>query len=72
MVLVAVREDKPAYLLGIGFKVGDIRKDDVDTVHVLIRKAHACVNDDYIAAAFIGCHILAYFAQTAERDNFQF
>ena len=72
MVLVAVREDQPAYLLGIGLKVGDIRQDDVDTVHILIREAHAGINDDYIAAAFIGCHILAYFAQTAERDNFQF
>ena len=72
MILVAVREDQPAYLLGVGFKVGDIRQDDIDTVHILIREAHACVNNDYIAAAFIGRHILAYFAQTAERDYFQF
>ena len=72
MVLMAVREDQPAYLLSVGFEVSDIRQDDVDTVHILIREAHAGINDDYIAAAFIGCHILAYFAQTAERDNFQF
>ena len=72
MVLMSMGQDDTAHALRIGLEVADIGKHDVDTVHILVRKAHAAVNDNDVASELIGRHILAYFAKPPKGNDFQF
>ena len=70
MVLVPVCDDHGTYAARVVSQIGDIRKNNIDTVHILIRKTHSAINQDQIIPEFNHCHILSDFAKSAQRDYF--
>ena len=72
MILVSVRDYDSADAGGIGLEIADVRQNHVNAVHILVRKAHAAVNDDYIAAELKDSHVLSYLAKSAQRNDLQF
>ena len=72
VVLVSVGEDNAAHAVFVFDQITDVGDDDIDPVHILIRKSHAAVNDEYILSIFIEIHILADLIETAKRHDFQF
>ena len=72
MILVSVRDYDSADAGGIGLEIADVRQNHVDAVHILVREAHAAVNDDYIAAELKCSHVLSYLAKSAQRNDLQF
>ena len=67
VVFVAVGDEQALDLLLILHHEGEIRDDQIHAVHVAVREDEAAVHDDHIAAALIDRHILAHFAQAAQR-----
>ena len=72
VVFVPVREDQALDAVGICLEICKIRQNDIDTVHVLVRKSHTAVDDDDIAPELEYSHIFADLSEAAKRDNFQF
>ena len=67
VVFVAVGDEQALDLLLILHHEGEIRDDQIHAVHVAVREDETAVHDDHIAAALIDRHILAHFAQAAQR-----
>ena len=72
MILMSVRDYDSADAGGVGLEIADVRQNHVDAVHILVREAHAAVNDDNIAAELKGSHVLSYLAKSAQRNDLQF
>ena len=72
MVLVTVREHQSAHLVAIGFKIRNIRHDDVDAEHIFVGETEPAVDYQYVAAVFEQSYVLADLADSAERDDLQF
>ena len=70
MVLVAVRQEQAADLLLVLHKIGHVRNDQIDAVHVVLGEAEAAVHDDDVLAVFQNGDILADLIETAKRDDF--
>ena len=71
MILVTVGYNNAAHLFGICFKIRNVGNNNVNAVHILVRKAKSAVNNDYIRAKFNGCHILADLSKTAKGNDFK-
>ena len=71
MVLVRVREHDATQLRPVLLEVRDVRDDEVDAQHLLVREHQARVDDDHVVALLDGHHVLADLADTAERDHAQ-
>ncbi len=67
VVLVAVGDEQALDLILILHHKGEVRDDHIDAEHVAIREDEAAVHDDHIAAALIDRHVLAHFAEAAQR-----
>ena len=67
VVLMAVGDEQALDLILILHHKGEIRDDHIDAEHIVIRENEAAVHDDHIAAALIDRHVLAYFAEAAQR-----
>ena len=50
VVFVAVGDEHPPQLLGIGNHIGKIGNYQINAVHILIGEAYAAVNDNHILA----------------------
>ena len=50
MVFVAVGDEHPPQLLGIGNHIGKVGNYQINAVHILIGEAYAAVNDNHILA----------------------
>ena len=72
MIFVAVSQDQRGDLVPILINKGEIRYDYVDPVDIVLRESHACVNDDRFAATAHRHHVQSKFANTAQRNYFQF
>ena len=72
MVFMPVRDDHAADTVFIRLQVADIRDDQIHTIEVLIRKAHAAVDKEHILAVLIDGEVLADLTKPAKRDDFQF
>ena len=65
-------EDDASNSVSVGLQIGNVGYDDIDTVHLLIGKSQATVNNDNICAALIGGHVFSDLSETAKRDDFDF
>ena len=72
MVLVAVGDEDAPDLVLVLDEVAHVGDDHVDTVHVVVGKAHAAVHHNDVAAVLIDGEVLADLIQSAQCDNFQF
>src|SRR5438132_9025784 len=71
MVLVAVGdEDRPKVLATLD-DVADVRDHKVDAEHILGRKHESAIDGDDVVAVLEQHHVLADFAEPAERDHAQ-
>ena len=69
MVLVPVGEHDRVDALPL--EVGDVGQDEVDAQMLVAREGETRVHDDDVAAVLVDGHVLADFAETAERDDAQ-
>ena len=72
MVFMPVRDDHAADTVFIRLQVADIRDDQIHTIEILIRKAHAAVDKEHILAVLIDGEVLTDLTKPAKRDDFQF
>ena len=72
VVLVAVGDRYRADLVPVLDEVGEIRYDQIHTVHIVLGKTQAAVDDEYVAAVFVYGYVLADLVETAERYYLQF
>lgn len=71
MILVSVRDDDAAEAIGMLEYVSVIRKDEVDARVLVIGKHEPGIDENDIATALEGRHVLADGVETAERDDAQ-
>ena len=71
MVLVAVRDDDAAQLVGMLEHVGVIRQDKVDAGMIVVGEHKARVIDDHVVSAFEHGHVLADGVKAAKRNDLQ-
>ena len=67
MVFVAVGDEQALNLILVLHHKGEVRDDHIHAVHVAVREHKAAVHDDHVAVALVHGHVLAHFAQTAQR-----
>ena len=72
VVLVAVGDEDTANLVLIFDKIGHVRDDHVDAVHIVIGEPHAAVHHDNVAAILVYSKVLSDFIEAAQGNNFQF
>jgi hypothetical protein len=65
-------EDDGFYPITVLQKVREIGYDDINAVHLLVRKAQTAVDDDDVLAVLVNREVFPDFVQAAERDYFQF
>ena len=70
MVFVSVRENKPAHPLRVFDEIGYIGNDKVESGGFFRGEDCARIDYDNVVAAFDCGHILSYFANAAEIDDF--
>ena len=70
MVLMSMCNDQPADLLIAVDQIIKVRNDFVNTEHVIIREAKSAVDNDNFILVFDGCHVLADFAKSSQRNDF--
>jgi len=68
VVFVAVRKEDAEYLFFRLHQVGDVRQDEVDAGHVLLRKHQAGIDDQDLVVPLEGPHVDADLPETAERE----
>ena len=71
VVLVAVRDDDAAQLVGVLEHIGVVRQDKVDAGMIVVGEHKARVIDDHVVSAFEHGHVLADGVKTAKRDDLQ-
>ena len=72
VVLVAVGQENAPDLVLVLDQIGDVRDDHVDTVHVVIGKAHAHVYHNDVLAVLVDGEVFADLIEAAQGYNFQF
>ena len=71
VVLVAVRDDDAAQLVGMLEHIGVVRQNKVDAGMIVVGEHKARIVDDHVVSAFEHGHVLADSVKTAERDDLQ-
>ena len=71
VVLVAVRDDDAAQLVGVLQHVGVVGQDEIDARMVVVGKHQASVVEDHVAFALEHRHVLADGVETAQRDDLE-
>ena len=69
MILVPVRNHNGANFFFIFDEIAEIRDDDVDPRHVVLRKRHPRIQDDDILAVANRRHIFSDFSESSQRNN---
>ncbi len=67
VVLVAVGDEQTLDFILVLHHKGEVRDDHIHAEHLAVREHQAAVHDDHIAVALVDGHVLADFAQTAQR-----
>ena len=67
MVLVAVGDEQALDAVLVLHHKGKVRDHHVHAVHLAVREHQTAVYDDHVPVALIHGHVLAHFAQTAQR-----
>ena len=68
VILVSVSDEQSLDFILVLLKVGKVRNYKVDAKHFVIRERHAAVHNDDFILIFIYGHVLADFAESAQRD----
>lgn len=71
MILVSVRDDNATEAIGMLEYVGVVRKNEVDARVLIIGKHEPGIDEDDVAAALEGRHVLADGIETAKRNDAQ-
>ncbi len=66
MVLVAVGQNNGPQSLLVLPHVGEVRNDDVHAQQFGVREHDPAIDDDHVAAVFVGHHVHPEFAHAAE------
>ena len=69
VVLVPVGQDQTAQLLRVALEVGEVRRDDVDAGHILLREGDAAVDDDDVVPVLERGDVHADAVDAAERND---
>ena len=69
VILVAVRDDDARDLVRVVAQIGEVRQDQVDAQHVELGEHDARVDHQDLVLDLEEHHVLADFAQPAERDD---
>ena len=69
VVLVGVSDEERPDVGAVLLEIGDIRHDEVDPEHLLVREHQPAVDDDDVVAVLEDVHVLADLAHPAERDD---
>ena len=72
MILMAMGDEDGPDAVPVLDQVGEIGYDHVDTVHVVVREAHAHVHQDDVVAVLVDGEVFADLIETAKGNNFQF
>ena len=67
VILMAVGDEQALDLILVLHHKSEIWDNHVHAVHVAVREHKAAVHDDHVAVALVHGHVLAHFAQTAQR-----
>ncbi len=69
VVLVAVRKDYAAYLVGVALNKREVRYNEVHAEHIAVGESHAAVNDYHVAFALKERKVLSDFVKAAQKIN---
>ncbi len=69
MILVSVGDQERADLGRVLPQVGDVRNDEVDAEHLLVREHEPAVDDDDVVAVLEDVHVLADLPHASEGDD---
>ncbi len=72
MILMTMGNDNTAHLRTMTAQIGDVRNDEVNTQHFVIRERQTTVNDKDVLTILDYRHVLANLIETAQRYDFQF
>ena len=67
VILVAVGDEQTFDLVLVLHHESEVRDDHVHAIHITVREDQAAVHDDHIPVALVHGHVLAHFAQAAQR-----
>ena len=67
VILMSVRQDDRLHHVLVFDQIGDVRNNEVDAEHVLLREHEPGVDDDDLVVHADGGHVLSDFAKSAER-----
>ena len=69
MVLVAMRQHDGLDLVTVLEEIRDVRNDEVDAEHVLLREHQPRIDEQDLVLVTHDRHVLSDFAKAAERDD---
>ena len=69
VILVAVGYNYSAETVAVLLKIREIRNNQVNAGHVVVRERKSAVNDEHIVAAFVNVKVLANLVKSAERGE---
>ena len=72
MVLMAVGDHKPFYLLNIVLQIGHVRDHKVDSQHILLRESQTAIHDNNTVFVLKGSDVHSDLFQSSERNDAQF
>ena len=71
MILMAVRNEIAAELFLIVLQIARVRNHQIDARHILARENRSDIHHNQIVLILINRHVLADFAQAAQRDDLE-
>ena len=69
MILMAMRQHDGRDLVLVLEQIGDIRDDEIDAEHIVIREHEPRVDHEDLVIHLDDGHVLADFSEPAERDD---
>ncbi|MPN01438.1 hypothetical protein SDC9_148647 [bioreactor metagenome] len=69
MILMTVGQKYSEHLVGVLFKISNVRDHKINSGHIFIRETKPAVNDYYVVSELNDREILPYFSKASERDN---
>ncbi len=68
VVFVSVGNKQALNLIAVFSQISEVGNDYVDSQHVIVREAHAAVDDDDFVFVLEDCHVFADFVHASERN----
>ena len=72
MILMSVGDHKTLHFFIIVFQIGNIRDDQVDSQHIVLRERQTAVHHNNTVFVFEGSNVHSDLFQSAQRNDFQF